>query len=69
MAYFTNARRRQFSGIIKEICDDMQIDLVDIVTDEKDWLNNYIYTDGLHPNEAGHQLIFESIKPTLEKYL
>lgn len=68
-SYFTNARRQQFSGIIKEICEDMEIDLVDIVADEKDWLNNYIYADGLHPNGAGHQLVFESIKPALDKYL
>jgi lysophospholipase L1-like esterase len=68
-SYFTNARRQQFSGIIKEVCEDMEIDLVDIVVGEKDWLNNYIYTDGLHPNEVGHQLIFEAIKSALNKYL
>ena len=68
-SYFTNARRQQFSSIIQEICEDMQVDLVDIVTTENEWLTKYIYSDGLHPNEAGHQLIFSSIMSALNKYL
>lgn len=28
-----------------------------------------LYTDGLHPNDAGHQLIFELVRPELDKLL
>ena len=68
-SYFTNARRQQFGAIVKDICEDMNIDLIDITVDKEKWLSTYLYTDGLHPNEAGHQLIFESIKPVLDKHL
>jgi lysophospholipase L1-like esterase len=28
-----------------------------------------LYTDGLHPNDAGHQLIFELVRPALDQLL
>jgi len=68
-SYFTNSRRQQFAGIVKQVCDDLGIPLIDVTVEKEKWLDAYIYKDGLHPNDAGHQLIFEAIKPTLDKYL
>jgi lysophospholipase L1-like esterase len=68
-SYFTNSRRQQFAGIAKQVCDDLGIALVDVTVDKEEWLSNYLYKDGLHPNDAGYQLIFASIKPVLDKYL
>lgn len=68
-SYFTNARRQQFSTIVKRICEDTNVDLADVAVSQEEWLSKYLYIDGLHPNNAGHQLIFESIKPVLSKYL
>jgi len=61
--YMTNVRRQQFSGITKRICKTLGIDFAEVVVGEQEWLEKYLYTDGLHPNQQGHQLIFESIKP------
>jgi lysophospholipase L1-like esterase len=68
-SYFTNSRRQKFAGIVKQICADLDVTLVDVTVEKEKWLSSYIYKDGLHPNDAGHQLIFEAIKPALDKHL
>lgn len=67
--YFTNERRRQFDEITRQVCEQDSIDYVSIDVSEKDWVDRYIYQDGLHPNQAGHQLIFDALKPYLQKVL
>lgn len=67
--YFTNARRQQFRDIVKQICKDIDVELVDIPVSKEKWVDKYVYLDGLHPNRAGHKLIFDEITPVLNKYL
>jgi len=68
-SYFTNARRQQFGKIDKKLCGEIGIQLVGVDIDDKVWLEKYVYEDGLHPNQAGYQLIFESIRPLLDEHL
>jgi lysophospholipase L1-like esterase len=63
--YFTNARRKQFEEITKELCEQNGIDFASIVVSEEEWIKNYTFKDGLHPNQAGHQLLFDAIEPYL----
>lgn len=69
VAYFTNARRSQFNGITKQACQGKGIDFVTTDVDKDTWIANYLYTDGLHPNQAGYQKVFEALKPVLDGYL
>jgi lysophospholipase L1-like esterase len=67
--YFTNARRRQFTGINKQICDENGIGFVDVNVSQQEWIERYLYEDGLHSNQAGHKLIFEAVKPLIDECL
>lgn len=67
--YFTNARRRQFTGINKQICDQNGLDFVDVNVSQQEWIEKYLYEDGLHSNQAGHKLIFDAIKPLIDECL
>ena len=69
LSYFSNQRREQFAKITKRLCAEAEIDFVDVGVSEEEWLKNYLYEDGVHPNQAGHQLIFEVVKPLIEKNL
>lgn len=64
--YFTNARRKQFEEITKGLCAQNGIGFVDVPVLEEEWRQKYLYQDGLHPNQAGHQLIFNAIKSHLK---
>jgi lysophospholipase L1-like esterase len=65
--YFTNTRRRQFTGINKEICEEYGLDFVDVNVSQQEWVEKYLYEDGLHSNQAGHQLIFETLRPLIDQ--
>lgn len=68
-SYMTNERRQKFTDITKELCKKHGIPFIELELSEEEWLDKYIYQDGLHPNQDGHQMIFEAIKPELEKLL
>lgn len=69
VSYFTNERRSLFNDITKQICADMGVDFVAVDIDKDTWVNNYLFSDGLHPNQAGYQKVFEVIKPILDTSL
>ena len=68
-SYFTNARRNQFNAITKEICDSLGFEFVANECDQATWTREYLYKDGLHPNQKGHELMFEALKPKLDEIL
>lgn len=68
-SYFTNVRRQEFKAIAESLCSKMEIPIVDHSVDMHEWIRTYMYKDGIHPNQAGHQLIFEAIKPLLDEYV
>ena len=69
VSYFTNERRSLFNSITRQVCDDKGIDFVTVDIDKDIWIKNYLYTDGLHPNQVGYQKVFEAIKPIIDKSL
>lgn len=69
VSYFTNERRSLFNGITKEICESKGVDFVAVDIDKDTWVRNYLYSDGLHPNQAGYQKVFEALKPVLDRSL
>ena len=64
-SYFSNERRKQFSTITRKLCEELRVTYVGLDVDKDKWIQNYLYVDGLHPNQAGHELIFQNIKPHL----
>ncbi|HSX34704.1 MAG TPA: SGNH/GDSL hydrolase family protein [Candidatus Saccharimonadales bacterium] len=68
-SYFTNERRAQFNAITQEVCQSMGFDFVAVDCDKDTWIRTYLYKDGLHPNQAGYELVFEALKPALDKTL
>ena len=69
VSYFTNERRGMFNTITKEVCADLGLEFIAVDCDQETWVQNYLYKDGLHPNQAGYQKVFEAIQPVLEKCL
>lgn len=68
-SYFTNARSKMFSNRFKELCEKRQITLITDGMSEEEWKEKYLFTDGLHPNQAGHQLISQKVLEQLDKIL
>jgi lysophospholipase L1-like esterase len=33
--------------------------------ESEEWISNYLYQDGLHPNHAGHTLICDALKKVI----
>lgn len=62
--YFLNENIRNYEKIIEEKCKENNIVFLSII---EGWLAfNYLdllSNDGIHPNEVGHQKIFEKIQP------
>ncbi|HEX3082577.1 MAG TPA: GDSL-type esterase/lipase family protein [Candidatus Saccharimonadia bacterium] len=65
-SYFTNERRQLFNQTTAGVCRELGIPFVGIVPDIAEWQEKYLYRDGLHPNQAGHELIYASLKQYLD---
>lgn len=61
--YFLNEKIRTYEKIISEECKEKNIPILSIIEEwlESDYLK-LLSEDGVHPNEKGHQKIFEKIK-------
>lgn len=68
-SYFTNDRRKMFEQRWKKLCEQRDIDFVDVELSEKEWQAEYLFDDGLHPNQKGHQYIAGKVINLLEKNL
>lgn len=60
-SYFSNKRRAQFETRFKEICEEKGIAFIEVEVSEEEWKEKYLFEDGLHPNQAGHQLIAKKV--------
>jgi lysophospholipase L1-like esterase len=69
VSYFTNQRQTMFNDVTKQLCQDSGLEFVTSGVDKDTWIKNYLYIDGLHPGQAGHQKVFEALKPILDTYL
>ncbi len=60
--YYTNKNIQRYNDIMRETCERHGVLFLELFGT----LNNEDFTDGLHPNAAGHEKIFQRIKNFLE---
>jgi lysophospholipase L1-like esterase len=67
--YVTNERRLIFERRLMDICEARNIRFVSVfeALQAKTAQGEELFTDGLHPNNQGHQLIFELVRPALDE--
>lgn len=65
--YFLNQRIKEFENTFMQVAETAGAQTVPIFEQaiQESWGQKYLYTDGLHPNSAGHSWIAEKIKPHL----
>lgn len=68
---YSNKRIASFDNIIQQICSIEKITYVYLAgtLGSKIEEGQRLFDDGLHPNDQGHQLIFELVRPELDKLL
>lgn len=65
-SYFSNDRLRQFEAVLQEVCGKEQVEFVPLFAAvPEDWVQNYQWQDGIHPNSKGHSWIASQIEPHL----
>lgn len=68
--WYKNDRISQFDKLIRELATKSRAEFVDV---HKAYLSQpdfkELLIDGLHPNEAGHRIIFNLVKPIVEQAL
>jgi lysophospholipase L1-like esterase len=68
-SYFTNKRRQEFQDCFKDLCQEKGIFFVKVPVSEDEWKEKYLFKDGLHPNQKGHELICKNVLVQVEKLL
>ena len=68
-SYFSNDRIVLFNQELKKLSDEVGARYVAIDVSPKEWAEKYLYADGLHPNQAGHQYIFETVIKVVDELL
>jgi lysophospholipase L1-like esterase len=63
--FYFNQKLEKYNNALREIAADEGLQFVDIFASllSQDYLQ--LLADGLHPNTAGHQFIFEAVKKAL----
>jgi lysophospholipase L1-like esterase len=70
--HFKNDRIKLFEDAAKTVCAEFNVPFVPIfqaMKDEADRGKVLQAHDGLHPNDNGHQLIFELVRPAVDELL
>ncbi len=69
--HYTNEQMRKYENVIADAAKEKGIPFVPIFEKFKSVLDSGadLLADGLHPNGAGHQLMFELIQPELDKLI
>lgn len=65
-SYFSNERKQLFSNVTKGVCEELDIIYIPVRVSEQEWIEKYIYQDGLHSNDAGYKYIFNNIWSLIE---
>lgn len=69
VAYFSNRRIEQFEAGLVAVCKQEKTPCVPLFAAVPPNWQQHFLADGLHPNDAGHQWIFEQVKPMFRKIL
>ena len=59
--YISNANLRKYTNIMRSVCESEGVDCLDLEN-----LENDEFEDGLHPNAAGHEKIYQQVRKFLE---
>jgi len=69
-SYFTNERIALFESIWEKTCKARGVAFVPIHSlAPEDWAARYMFTDGIHPDDKGHEWVRAQIEPVLRKEL
>ena len=66
-SFFTNNRQKDFLIGLENLCTEKGVSFVDIGVDEKEWKEKYLYIDGVHPNQKGHNFIADKVLSKLNE--
>jgi lysophospholipase L1-like esterase len=67
---YTNARNQLFDKALQGFCKENDVPYVPVFEDfAKRQAQEELLPDGIHPNDAGHQLIADIVRPKLEELL
>ncbi len=68
--YFLVERIKKYDAIISEVAEKNHISKADVLSEfESRDKSKLFFEDDLHPNDAGHELIYSLVKPELDKLL
>jgi lysophospholipase L1-like esterase len=69
-SYFSNARIKQFEDVWQNACKAQSVTFIPLHdTVPEAWTDRYLFTDGIHPNDQGHQWIANQVEPKLREML
>ncbi len=68
---YTNARLKLFEDVMRQFCKQQGIPHIPLFETmvERNKPGRELFADGLHPNNDGHQMIYELVRPELDKLL
>jgi lysophospholipase L1-like esterase len=64
--YFENNLVEKYNNYLKEVCTEREIKFIDVYEELK--ISDFIETlgDGVHPDDSGHEVLFDLIKTRIE---
>ena len=70
LSFFNNNRLREFEAAIRQEAEAAGVTFLPLFAEvPPDWKTRCLYSDGLHPNDAGHQWIFERLRSSVDTVL
>lgn len=60
--HYNNESAKKYSDIAHQICNEEQVDFIEVFNDWVKMDYQHLLEEGLHPNSAGHQKIFETVR-------
>lgn len=66
---YTNDRINEFNKVLEAVCSSNNVELIDVRSKYLDSDFPKLLSDGLHPNDEGHALIYQTVMPKLENWL
>ncbi len=70
-SYFSNSRMERFEKSIESIANAKNVAFVSVFSgaSKLNWIEEYLFVDGLHPNKNGHRWLYEQIYAVLGDFL
>lgn len=69
--YWQNSLIEQYENAMQEVAKELEINFIPVFNDFKKAVDadKSLLVDGLHPNDAGHELIYQIVMPKLQEIL